>query len=285
MNFVKFLSLSCLIFLVSCSDSNPRKELTEDNLVKAIQDHFSSADKQEIRFKNFEITVLSKEKLSDTAKPVYKASYQLTMDQNEDLYRLKHKRSCGSKYLTYKLLSPKDTKHTVNGFLVAKYMTGFWDYTFENENKIKGKKRPDSPNTFIPDSIEEIDFIKQTCKKFGKQKLEDSFAELKSKVILIDDASYDRFAQAAESIDGKKTYSSICASCHDTGESGSPRIDNKEAWHPELGTVKKALLQNIIIAEDSKHPKAGEILLSEAEILASINYMLNRLKKNWSQSH
>ena len=142
-----------------------------------------------------------------------------------------------------------------------------------------GQKLPDIEFRFIPDSVEEIDFIKETCKKMGKESLNATFAALKSKVILIDEDRYSEIELQAQTIDGEKTYSTLCASCHNTGESGSPRLDDKKAWHPQIKTIKKALLQNIIIAEGSRHPKAGEILLSEAEILASINYMLNELEK------
>ncbi len=279
MKLFKILTIGCLAFLFACSEKNSKHVLTEQNLAEAIANHFSAENHKEKRFKNFEIKALTTEQSKNKPKPVYKAAYQVSANLAEDLYQLKPKRSCNNKYVTYKLLHHKDSKHAINGTMVAEYKTGYWDYSFKNENDVKGNRLPDLANLFRPESIEEIDFIKQTCLKMGERKKEAIFAELKAKVILIDDASYDRFEQEAESIDGKKTYASICASCHDTGESGSPRIDNKNAWHPELGTVKKALLQNILIAEDSKHPRAGEFIISEAEILASINYMLNKVKK------
>ena len=284
MKLFKILITACLAaFLIACSEQNSKHVLTKQNLAAAIANHFNLENEKEKRFKNLQIQVTKTEESKNKTKPVYKADYQVSAELAEDLYRLKPKRSCSNKYFTYKLLHSKGSKHVINGTMVAEYQTGFWDYSFKNENEVEGSRLPDLANLFRPESIEEIDFIKQTCRKLGERQKEALFAELKAKIILIDDESYDKYEQAAAAIDGQKTYESICANCHDTGESGSPRLDDTNAWHPELETVKKALLQNILIAEGSRHPKAGEILLSEAEILASINYMLNRLKKNRSQ--
>jgi len=283
MKLFKILSLTCVVFLVACSEQNPELVLTEKQLAETIASHFHVENEQAKRFENLDIKVINTEEAGNQSKPVYKAAYQVTGELAEDLYQLKSKQSCNNQYVSYKLLHPKGSKHVINGLMVAEYQTGSWDYSFKNDNELEGSKLPDAANLFRADSIEEIDFIKQTCLQKGEQQKEAVLAELKAIVIVIDDETYDKYLEASKSIDGKEIYASVCASCHDTGVSGSPRIDDKNAWHPRLDTVKKAILQNLLIPEGSRHPLAGEILLSEAEILASINYMLNRLKKN--QAH
>ncbi|MBT8438982.1 MAG: hypothetical protein HKP55_10750 [Gammaproteobacteria bacterium] len=283
MKLFKILTVTCVVFLFACSKQNPELVLTEKQLAEAIANHFTVENEKAKRFENLEIKVINTEESDNQSKPVYKATYQVSGELAEDLYQLKSKQSCNNNYVTYKLLHPKGSKHVINGLMVAVYSTGAWDYAFKNDNELEGSKLPEAANLFRADSLEEIDFIKQTCLEKGEQQKEAVLAELKATVIVINDEAYDKFLKASESIDGKEIYATVCASCHDTGVSGSPRIDDKNAWHPKLDTVKKALLQNILIPEGSRHPAAGKILLSEAEILASINYILNRLRKN--QAH
>ena len=283
MKLFKILSLTFVVFLVACSEQNPELVLTEKQLAETIASHFNDQNEPAKHLEKLDIKVINTEETGTQSKPVYKAAYQVTGELAEDLYQLNSKQSCNNQYVSYKLLHPKGSKYVINGLMVAEYQTGSWDYSFKNDNELEGSKLPDAANLFRADSIEEIDFIKQTCLQKGEQQKEAVLAELKATVIVIDDETYNKYLEASESIDGKAAYASVCAICHDTGVSGSPRIDDKNAWHPRLDTVKKAILQNLLIPEGSRHPLAGEILLSEAEILASINYMLNRLKKN--QAH
>ena len=283
MKLIKVLTVTSVAFLIACSEQNSKPAPTDENLMQAITSHFDLENDKEKRFENIAVKIINTEETSNQSSTVYKTAYQVSLYLAEDFYKLKSKKSCNIPYVTYQLLHSKGEEHVINGTLIAEYKTGSWDYSFKNDNEIDGNRLPESPNLFAQDSIEEIDFIKQSCKKLVKEKQEAEFAKLQSKVIVIEDESYNEFELAAKTIDGKKIYASECAGCHDTGESGAPRLDNNSSWHPQLDTVKKALLQNILIAEDSKHPRAGIFIASEAEILASINYMLNRLKKN--QAH
>jgi len=285
MKLIKILIFTSVALLFACSEQNSKPAPTEQSLMQTITSHFSQKNDKEKRFENLAVKIINTEESSNESSTVYKSAYQVSMDLAEDLYKLKSKKSCDNPYVTYNLLHTKGSKHVINGTLVAEYKMGSWEYSFKNDNEIDGNRLPESPNLFAQDSIEEIDFIKQSCKKLVKEKQEAEFAKLQSKVIVIEDESYNEFELAAKTIDGKKIYASECAGCHDTGESGAPRLDNNSSWHPQLDTVKKALLQNILIAEDSKHPRAGIFIASEAEILASINYMLNKLKKNQEHSH
>ena len=285
MKLIKVLTVTSVALLFACSEQNSKPAPTEENLIQAITSHFSQNNDQQKRFENLAVKIINTEETSTESSTVYKSTYQVSMDLAEDLYKLKSKKSCNNPYVTYNLLHAKGSKHVINGAVTAEYKTGSWDYSFNNDNEIDGDRLPQSANLFAQDSIEEIDFIKQSCKKLVKEKQEAEFAKLQSKVIVIEDESYNEFELAAKTIDGKKIYAAECAGCHDTGESGAPRLDNNSSWHPQLDTVKKALLQNILIAEDSKHPRAGIFIASEAEILASLNYMLNKLKKNREQSH
>ena len=161
MKLFKIPITACLAaFLFACSEQNPKHVLTKQNLATAIANHFNVENEKEKRFKNLEIQVIRTEEIKNRAKPVYKAAYQVSLELAEDLYQLKAKRSCSNKYFTYKRLHPKDSKHVINGTMIAEYQTGFWDYSFKNENEVEGNRLPDLANMFQPESIEEIDFIK-----------------------------------------------------------------------------------------------------------------------------
>jgi len=285
MKLIKVLSAIPVALLFACSEQNSNPAPAEDSLMQAVSSHFSQANDKEKRFENLAVKIINTEETTNESGTVYKSAYQVSMDLAEDLYKLKPKKSCNQSYVTYNLLHAKGSNHVINGTLIAEYETGSWNYSLKNDNEIDGDRLPESANLFAQDSIEEIDFIKQSCKKLVKEKQEAEFALLKSKVIVIEDQSYNEFELAAKTIDGKKIYADECATCHDTGESGAPRLDNNSSWHPQLDTVKKALLQNLLIAEDSKHPRAGIFIASEAELLASLNYMLKKLKKNQEHSH
>lgn len=285
MKLIKVLTVTSVAFLIACSEQNSTPVPTEQNLIQAITSHFDLENDKEKRFDNLAVEIINSEETGNDSGTVYKTAYQVSMDVAEDLYKTKSKKSCNNPYVTYTLLHAKGSKHVINGSLIAEYKTGSWDYSFKNDNEIDGNRLPESANLFAQDSIEEIDFIKQSCKKLVKQKQEAAFTELQSKVIVIEDDSYNEFELAAKTIDGKKIYAAECAGCHDTGESGAPRLSDSSSWHPELETVKKALLQNLLIAEDSKHPRAGIFIASEAELLSAMNYMLNKLKKNQAESH
>ena len=83
---------------------------------------------------------------------------------------------------------------------------------------------------------------------------------------------------AAGPKDGASIYNSVCGACHNTGVAGAPKIDDKAAWAPRVGTGKEALYKSAIGGKNAMPAKGGAADLSDAEIKATVDYMLGKVK-------
>ncbi len=77
---------------------------------------------------------------------------------------------------------------------------------------------------------------------------------------------------------GKAVYQNTCASCHETGVSGAPKIGDKTAWDSLIAKGKDQLVQSVINGKGAMPPKAGNPGLSEEEIRAAVDYMVDQVR-------
>jgi cytochrome c5 len=84
--------------------------------------------------------------------------------------------------------------------------------------------------------------------------------------------------QAAAAADGKTVYGQTCAACHASGLAGAPKVGDKAAWAPRTGAGKGALLGSVVKGKGAMPPKAGNASLTEEDIGAAIDYMLEQLR-------
>ena len=82
----------------------------------------------------------------------------------------------------------------------------------------------------------------------------------------------------AWSADGKVVYGQTCAVCHATGVAGAPKLGDKAAWGPRTGQGKDALVAAVVKGKGGMPPKAGNASLTDADIRASVDYMLEQLR-------
>jgi cytochrome c5 len=89
-------------------------------------------------------------------------------------------------------------------------------------------------------------------------------------------------AAAPAKVDGAKVYQSACFACHGTGAAGAPKLGDKAAWAPRvklgMDTLKKHALQGFTGKTGIMPPKGGFTHLSDAEVLAALDYMLGQSK-------
>lgn len=78
--------------------------------------------------------------------------------------------------------------------------------------------------------------------------------------------------------DGKKIYEGTCVACHGTGAAGAPKFGDKAAWAPRIATGMDTLLSVALHGKGAMPPKGGNPALSEAEIRATIEYMVAHSK-------
>lgn len=85
-------------------------------------------------------------------------------------------------------------------------------------------------------------------------------------------------AGAAMAADGKAVYEKTCALCHAASVAGAPKFGDKAAWAPRAATGKAALLSSVVKGKGAMPPKAGAPSLTEADLVAAIDYMLAAAK-------
>lgn len=85
-------------------------------------------------------------------------------------------------------------------------------------------------------------------------------------------------APVAAAIDGEKIYKGICFSCHDVGIAGSPKLGDKAVWAPRIATGNDALYNSALNGKNVMPAKGGNPALSEAEIKAAVDFMVEKSK-------
>ncbi|MEE9310606.1 MAG: c-type cytochrome [Cocleimonas sp.] len=85
-------------------------------------------------------------------------------------------------------------------------------------------------------------------------------------------------APVAPSIDGKKVYDSACFACHASGVAGSPKLGDKDAWAPRIATGIDALYGVSLTGKGAMPAKGGNMSLSDADVKAAVDYMVNQSK-------
>ena len=89
-------------------------------------------------------------------------------------------------------------------------------------------------------------------------------------------------APVAEVMSGPQVYNTACLACHGTGVGGAPTLGDVAAWVPRLAQGPDILADHVIngYTGDAGYmpPKGGRIDLSDEEILAAMNYLLDESK-------
>ena len=77
---------------------------------------------------------------------------------------------------------------------------------------------------------------------------------------------------------GKAVYDSACAACHGAGVAGAPKLGDKAVWAARLATGANALHASAIKGKGAMPPKGGNATLSDADIIAAVDFMLAQAK-------
>ena len=77
--------------------------------------------------------------------------------------------------------------------------------------------------------------------------------------------------------DGKAVYDATCAACHGTGAAGAPKLGDKAAWAPRLKD-KAAMQASALKGKGVMPAKGGNSSLSDADVLAAVDYMAAQAK-------
>ena len=85
--------------------------------------------------------------------------------------------------------------------------------------------------------------------------------------------SPEQVAAASADIDGAAVYNSGCGTCHAAGVAGAPKLE-AAAWEARVGQGLDTLVSHAINGKGAMPAKGGMANLSDAEIRAAVQYML-----------
>ena len=78
---------------------------------------------------------------------------------------------------------------------------------------------------------------------------------------------------------GKAIYASDCAACHDTGVTGAQKLTDTAAWTTLIKQGKEYLYKAAIEGSFGGPPRGGNDKLSDADVKAAVDYMVDEAKK------
>lgn len=82
-------------------------------------------------------------------------------------------------------------------------------------------------------------------------------------------------ASGAAAADGQAVYDQNCAACH---KMMSPKVGDKAAWAPLIKQGVDALVATTIKGKGMMPPKGGHANLSDGDIRAAVQYMVDKSK-------
>lgn len=83
-------------------------------------------------------------------------------------------------------------------------------------------------------------------------------------------------ASAGEMATGQAVYEKSCSSCHTSGIAGAPKLGDKTAWAPLISDGIDQMVQVAIDGKGAMPPKGGNPDLSNDEVRAAVNYMVEQ---------
>jgi cytochrome c5 len=86
-------------------------------------------------------------------------------------------------------------------------------------------------------------------------------------------------AADAGPVDGAAVYQQACFSCHASGVAGAPKLGSAEDWTPRIAQGIEVLHQHSLQGIRAMPPKGGFMNLSDAQVQAAVDYMVEQVKK------
>jgi len=85
-------------------------------------------------------------------------------------------------------------------------------------------------------------------------------------------------AAPAKAGDGKALYETACMACHAAGVANAPKLGDKAAWAPRMKSGMETLYTSVLKGKGAMPPKGTAMSASDAEIKASVDYMVSSVK-------
>ena len=103
-------------------------------------------------------------------------------------------------------------------------------------------------------------------------------AAVATAAVVVASAAPAAAAAPAKASDGKALYETACVACHAAGVANAPKLGDKAAWAPRLKTGMDTLYASVIKGKGAMPPKGTAMSASDADIKASVDYMVSSVK-------
>lgn len=70
------------------------------------------------------------------------------------------------------------------------------------------------------------------------------------------------------------SYEQTCATCHNAGLAGAPRLGDQAAWQDRIKQGTDVLYQSALNGKGIMPPKGGNASLGEGDVKAAVDYMV-----------
>ena len=77
---------------------------------------------------------------------------------------------------------------------------------------------------------------------------------------------------------GEAVYQAQCTACHTSGAAGAPKLGDTAAWATRIKTGEAAMILSVTNGKGAMPAKAGNAALSDADVKASVQYMVSSSK-------
>ncbi|HYR34463.1 MAG TPA: c-type cytochrome [Burkholderiales bacterium] len=81
---------------------------------------------------------------------------------------------------------------------------------------------------------------------------------------------------AAGARSGEEVVKAVCATCHQAGVAGAPKIGDKAAWAPRIKEGFNELVKDAIKGKGAMPPKGGNPSLTDDEVARAVAFMANQ---------
>jgi cytochrome c5 len=83
-------------------------------------------------------------------------------------------------------------------------------------------------------------------------------------------------ATASGSRSGEEVVKAVCATCHQAGVAGAPKIGDKAAWAPRIKQGYATLVQSALKGKNAMPPKGGNASLSDDEVARAVAFLADQ---------
>lgn len=75
---------------------------------------------------------------------------------------------------------------------------------------------------------------------------------------------------------GEEIVKTVCATCHEAGVAGAPKMGDKAAWAPRIKQGLQTLVQSAVKGKGAMPPKGGNASLSDEDVARAVAFLANQ---------